>query len=250
MWNSLITPQPNKHIRIMMPKQSIPKGTEVIVGDENWYLVDYDIVSVPEIIFMSFTEGKYNELRDDLEKDIANASALNEWVIQIAPVAYAAKGDILKPVFSIMKNGEVQSDTQVSYVLGPGLQQNEDDIVVTMESGTTNLLIKYKDLAEAVQTIHVGESQELFSIVGNSEIRTTYDGEYTFARANSSTAVPDVQFTLEPTNLATITKSEHNSCVIHANDLNKTGTIILYVIYNGTRYEKEIQIISLWQVRK
>ena len=68
MWNSLITPQPNKHIRIIMPKQYIPKGTEIIVGDENWYLVDYDVVSVPEIIFMSFTEGKYNELRDDISR--------------------------------------------------------------------------------------------------------------------------------------------------------------------------------------
>lgn len=68
-------------------------------------------------------------------------------------------------------------------------------------------------------------------------------------RANSKAENPDVQFELEPTKLATIIKSEHNTCVIHANDLNKTGTITVYVIYNGERYEKEINIISLWQVK-
>ena len=87
-----------------MPKQSIPKGTEIIIGDENWYLVDYDIVSVPEIIFMSFTEGKYNELRDDLNEQLANADKLNKWEIKIAPETYVSQGEIIQPIFSISKN--------------------------------------------------------------------------------------------------------------------------------------------------
>lgn len=235
-----------------MPKQYIPKGTEIIVGDENWYLVDYDVVSVPEIIFMSFTEGKYNELRDDLEQDIANADKLNKWKIELAPVAYAAKGDIIHPVFSITKNGEVQADIEkeISYILGPGLRQDGEDVIVEMESGETSILIKYKDVAEALQTIHVGSAaKELFSIIGDDSLRVTYDGTYSFVRANSKAENPDVQFELESTKLAKITKSEHNTCVIHANDLNKTGTITVYVIYNGERYEKEINIISLWQVK-
>ena len=82
-----------------MPKQSIPKGTEIIIGDENWYLVDYDIVSVPEIIFMSFTEGKYNELRDDLNDQLANADKLNKWEIKIAPEANVSQGEIIQPIF-------------------------------------------------------------------------------------------------------------------------------------------------------
>lgn len=251
-WNSLITPQPNKHIRIIMPKQYIPKGTEIIVGDENWYLVDYDVVSVPEIIFMSFTEGKYNELRDDLEQDIANVDKLNKWKIELSPVAYAAKGDTIHPVFSITKNGEVQAniEKEISYVLGPGLRQDGEDVIVEMESGETSILIKYKDVAKALQTIYVGSAaKELFSIIGDDSLRVTYDGTYSFVRANSKAENPDVQFELEPTKLAKITKSEHNTCVIHANDLNKTGTITVYVIYNGERYEKEISIISLWQVK-
>jgi hypothetical protein len=39
-------------------------GTEIIIIDETWYLVDFDKNSVPGIIFMSFTETNFNEQRD------------------------------------------------------------------------------------------------------------------------------------------------------------------------------------------
>ena len=100
-----------------MPKQYIPKGTEIIVGDENWYLVDYDVVSVPEIIFMSFTEGKYNELRDDLEQDIANVDKINKWKIELSSVAYAAKGDTIHPVFSITNKASLYSVAILTAIL-------------------------------------------------------------------------------------------------------------------------------------
>ena len=41
-WNEMITPQPNKHINIIMPHQLMANGTEIIILDEVWYLVDYD----------------------------------------------------------------------------------------------------------------------------------------------------------------------------------------------------------------
>lgn len=247
-WNSLITPQPNKHIRIIMPKQSIPKGTEIIIGDENWYLVDYDIVSVPEIIFMSFTEGKYNELRDDLNDQLANADKLNKWEIKIAPETYVSQGEIIQPIFSISKNGIIQDITDITYVLGPGLKQNDDGtIVVEMAEGETSLIIKYKDVAEAYQQIHVGTTKENYAIVGNDTLRVTYQGIYEFKQANTQTSSLEVHFELENTKLASIVEQSGSTCKIQANNLNKTGMITLFVNYAGTRYEKQIKIISLWQ---
>jgi hypothetical protein len=41
-WHSVITPQPNKQIEVMMPHQLMPLGTEIMVLDEVWSLVDYD----------------------------------------------------------------------------------------------------------------------------------------------------------------------------------------------------------------
>ncbi len=231
-----------------MPKQSIPKGTEIIIGDENWYLVDYDIVSVPEIIFMSFTEGKYNELRDDLNDQLANADKLNKWEIKIAPETYVSQGEIIQPIFSISKNGIIQDITDITYVLGPGLKQNDDGtIVVDMAEGETSLIIKYKDVAEAYQQIHVGTTKENYAIVGNDTLRVTYQGIYEFKQANTQTSSLEVHFELENTKLASIIEQSGSICKIQANNLNKTGMITLFVNYAGTRYEKQIKIISLWQ---
>ena len=75
-WHNVITPQPNKYIEIILPHVLMPINTEIIVMDEAWYLVDYDQNSVPGVIFMSFTETKINEQRDDLENKIANADQI------------------------------------------------------------------------------------------------------------------------------------------------------------------------------
>ena len=39
-----------------MPHKLMALGTEIMVMDEVWYLVDYDQASVPGIVYMSFTE--------------------------------------------------------------------------------------------------------------------------------------------------------------------------------------------------
>lgn len=82
-WHSVITPQPNKYINIMMPHQLMALGTEIMVLDEVWYLVDYDQNSVPGVIYMSFTETNLNEQRDSLEQKLANADNLATWTIQM-----------------------------------------------------------------------------------------------------------------------------------------------------------------------
>ena len=58
-------------------------GTEIMVLDEVWYLVDYDQNSVPGVIYMSFTETNLNEQRDSLEQKLANADNLATWTIQM-----------------------------------------------------------------------------------------------------------------------------------------------------------------------
>jgi hypothetical protein len=82
-WHSVITPQPNKYINIMMPHQLMDLGTEIMVLDEVWTLVDYDQNSVPGIIYMSFTETNFNEQRDSLEDKLANADMLATWTIDM-----------------------------------------------------------------------------------------------------------------------------------------------------------------------
>lgn len=66
-----------------MPHQLMALGTEIMVLDEVWYLVDYDQNSVPGVIYMSFTETNLNEQRDSLEQKLANADNLATWTIQM-----------------------------------------------------------------------------------------------------------------------------------------------------------------------
>ena len=65
--------------------------------------------------------------------------------------------------------------------MGPGLKQNDNgSIVVEMAEGETSIMIKYKDVAEAYQQIHVGTTKENYAIVGNDTLRVTYQGIYEF----------------------------------------------------------------------
>ena len=66
-----------------MPRQKIDKGTEIIVGEEAWYLVDYDQISIPTIGYYSFNEDKVNELKDSVEEGLANINTLQKWEIEV-----------------------------------------------------------------------------------------------------------------------------------------------------------------------
>jgi hypothetical protein len=45
-WHNLISPQPNKYAELIMPRVQIERGTNFIIEDENWQLVEYDHTSV------------------------------------------------------------------------------------------------------------------------------------------------------------------------------------------------------------
>ena len=48
--------------------------------------------------------------------------------------------------------------------------------------------------------------------------------------------------------LAWVDSYQDNECVVMTNENNKLGSFILSIEYDGQIYEKEIRIISLWQV--
>ena len=45
-WHNLISPQPNKYAELVMPRVQIERGTNFIIEDENWKLIEYDHTSV------------------------------------------------------------------------------------------------------------------------------------------------------------------------------------------------------------
>ena len=60
-WHNLITPQPNKYAEIIMPRpvdensqviNTVDRGTNFIIEDESWKMVEADFTSVRGIIYM------------------------------------------------------------------------------------------------------------------------------------------------------------------------------------------------------
>lgn len=243
-WNELITPQPNKFIEIIMPYQEIRKNTEIIVFDEAWRLVDYDKVSVPGIIYMSFTETKINELTDDLYEQLANADKKQVWSINAPDKMYISVGEIFQPEYTISKDGLIVENNDAPQIMpGSGFIVNENGEIIANESGETMVILSYKN---AIKTILVSigkQNKQTGFISGDDYIRITKTAEYKLTIPNLN---GDIKFKSSNEELATVEMNGNTGKVI-TNKKNKLGTFTLSVIYDGVKYEKEIKIISLWQ---
>ena len=243
-WNELITPQPNKFIEIIMPYQYIRKNTEIIVFDEAWRLVDYDKVSVPGVIYMSFTETKVNDLTDDLREQLANADKKQIWKINAPNELYLSVGDTLKIDYTISKDGLILTDNNISPEImpGQGFIVNEFGEIIANEPCDTLVMVSYENALHTIQ-IHIGEAKPIGFISGDDYIRITQSAEYELVIPRLTGVL---EFKSSNPKLAQV-ETNNNICKVITNKKNKLGTFTLSVEYDGVKYEKEIKIISLWQ---
>ena len=93
--------------------------------------------------------------------------------------------------------------------------------------------------------ITIGAAEQEFSayIEGNDSIKLD---RYCTYQLIGTTPISNVEYSLEDTELATITEITDDKCILHANKKNKLGSITLVATYNGVQYTKEIQIVPLW----
>lgn len=240
-WHSVITPQPNKYINIMMPHQLMDLGTEIMVLDEVWTLVDYDQNSVPGVIYMSFTETNFNEQRDSLEDKLANADMLATWTIDMLEQRTVAANSMFELNYAILKDGVVQT-VKPEIIVEGNLTLLENNWIQVGPSGAGSITVKYRNI-EKVQRVAVGGTPAANVVfIGDDKIRVASTNIYKLENAT------DVEFIIEdPKNLVKL-QSANNICTIVANENNKLGTFILKAIYNGKIYSKTIQVVSLWQV--
>lgn len=259
-WHSVITPQPNKYINIMMPHQLMDLGTEIMVLDEVWYLVDYDQNSVPGVIFMSFTETNFNEQRDSLEDKLANADRLATWEIQMLKNRVVEANSIVDLNYTILKNGVAQ-DVEPIIEVSENLTLLNSHQVQVGNSGSGTITINYKGVVKT-QTLTVGKTPAAKLVVTCDEKIRVASEENKIVLQNAKEA-DVIDFIFEdwkdgegnipmPLNDLIDLKSvriEHNICYFNVNKKNKLGKFILKIKYNGNQViEKTIQVVSLWQV--
>ena len=268
-WHNLITPQPNKYAEIIMPrpvdeysqvKDTVDRGTNFIIEDESWKMMEADFTSVAGIIYMSLTENKVNFGYDDLEVDVADIDKL--------------KFPTLNPVYivgeEIIPNFNEQTLNEWEIVLiPPEVKEGETACVEFDENGKLKAVapgqaiikMRLRDFnkerpRQAVTKefeIVINESEQTAQlyICGPDKVRLDRYANYYLAEEGKETEenalVAEITIP-ENTEYGTleINTSKPNVYVFHANKKNKLGKLVLVTQYNGREYTKTIEIIPLW----
>ena len=261
MWHSLISPQPNKFAEIIMPRpllmgtdqDQLMRGITFIIENEGWEVIECDWTSVEGIVYMSLTESKVNYQYDDRDIDVAQT---DRYKFPKLSTLYTV-GDKIVPQF------EAGTLNQWEIVLSKPADCNfiSDDFVA-LAPGQCIITMSLKNRPAVTQTteiiINAAEQQFIAYIDGPDEIRLDRKAVYTL-KSNSVIDDEAVVITIQPdetakqnmpSEYATI-KSERDQnnklvYVLHANNKNKLGKIVLVANYQNQQYTKTVNIIPLW----
>ena len=251
MWHSLISPQPNKFAEIIMPrpilegtdKDELMRGITFIIENEGWLVIECDWTSVEGIVYMSLTESKVNYQYDDRDIDVADT---DRWKFPTLQPLYIV-GDKIVPQFEAGTLNEWEIElipTDTSLVE----KDESDDHWRAIAPGKLTFVMRLRGRAAVTKEYEVliNTPNIEFSayIDGPDEIKL--DRYCTYTLNGTSAILGTVEFTLVDTQLAVISETKTNECVIHANAKNKLGDIILQASYNGVTYTKTIKIKPLW----
>ena len=265
MWHSLISPQPNKFAEIIMPrpklqgldKDELLRGINFIIDDEAWTIIECDWTSVDGIVYMSLTESKVNYNYDDREIEVAD---LDRYKFPVLPTLYKV-GDTIVPEF------EAGTLNQWEIVLSkPEDCDFIDDNFVATGAGQCiiTMLLKGKPAVfKTVEiTINTHEEEFIAYIDGPDQLRLDRYGTYILVHDNTILDAeisimpdeddnrPQKEKEREPSIYASIKADkniENNTIyVLHANNKNKIGQLVLTATYEGKTYTKTVKIIPLW----
>ena len=250
-WNSLITPLPNKYAEIILPTHNISRHTKFIVEDEGWYVVEMDFSSVKGITYLSLTEDKINSINDDLENDIADIDKLASYKFVFPKDKQIFKvGEIINPVFSILKNGNpVIEKTHFSLEEKGVLSINKDKEIFAAQEGKSFMKIILTEHPEfyTIYEVEVNNSipeQNSGYIYGKDKIKLDNTNEYEIILLNSD--ILDFNFSISDEKLVRIEKIDINKCKLTANDDNLLGTVELTAKSGDLIFTKTITIVPLW----
>ena len=257
-------------------EKTINRGTNFIIEDEGWKMVEADFTSVEGIMYMSLTENKVNLQYDDLNVDVADIDKLIFPTIQ----SVYTKGEEIVPEF----NEQTLNEWQIVLV-APEVKEGEEPIVVPLDNGhlraenTGRVIIKMRlknydvdDPRKAVTkefevTIIDSNVERQLYIKGPDSIRLDRYATYQLVDENIKPTEEEpekniikesIVFELENITeqniaLGTLEKVYNQdktenlyTASIHANNKNKLGEIRLSAEYNNQTYTKIIKIVPLW----
>ncbi len=256
MWHSLISPQPNKFAEIIMPRpifrknsedyNELMRGVTFIIENEGWIVIECDWTSVEGIIYISLTESKVNYQYDDRDIDVADT---DRYKFPALPTLYKV-GEQIVPKF--------EEDTLNQWeinLIKPDDCDFIDDNFNAIAPGQCIIKMQLKNRPavehEVEVTIYPKDEPSLIYIDGPDNIKLDRYGTYVLkADENIINAEISIQKNQKTYDYATIKEdvdSNNNKIyVLHANDKNKLGKVILIATYQGKEYTKTVEIIPLW----
>lgn len=258
-WNSLITPQPNRYIEILVPTVAIRRYTSFIINGEGWFVIDKDNISIKGITYYTMCEQKLNYVDDDLVNEIAKKDQLAkyEFLIPTSPVTINVGQCIAfyDLPYSIVKNGQVVADRSIfdikmkSSDLSIVSLTNEE--ICGQSEGECNITLTgtligeiYMEPFTATYSIRVTPLKELAAYIeGNDTIKMDREQPYELKVDN----VIDETVLWEVSNeLVNIVSAIDGKCILRANNKNRLGTVTLTATYKHLVLTKEITVRALW----
>lgn len=248
-WNSLITPQANKYAEMIMPRREVEQGTTFIVENEGWHTVEFDISSVPGVMYLSLSEEKINTIYDDLENDIADTDRLAKYEIILPEKQQSfSVGDEIKIVYSMSKNGKpIDGECKITSLDKKKVKKVAGKLTA-VAAGEVELLLQFEknpDVQTKVQILVGKKSEKYYFIEGADTIKLDRFSAYHLAGTDIVSG--GVEYSIQgEEKLASIASVEDGICVVHANANNKLGSVTLVAKYNQEEYLKNIKIVPLW----
>lgn len=232
-----------------MPRRQIERATNFIIEDESWTVIEYDHTSVPGIIYLSLTEGKVNLIYDDLQENIADTDKIAQYELLIPEQMQTfVVGQEIKPIFTVTKNG-TPLEAEVNLFSTNKLFAKEiDGILTARKVGEVSIIIQLKDnpkICKKIKIQIIDEQIENFAAYIDGPATIMLDREKKYKLVGNAELQDAVKFSIN-SQLASITSSQSDSCVIKTNNKNELGTFVLTATYDGKDYTKEITIIPIW----
>lgn len=260
-WNGMITPQPNQFLDMIIPSNSdIDVNKRFIMSGRAWIVVDYDITSVPGVMYVSLTENKIDRIDDDSILGIAEYDSLNSYTIStIEDNIEVVLGTDYLIYPRVCHNGELVENIGLQYEIVDELTAvatiiNGGVKITGIMAGTTSINISLAAeptvaLQIPINVVATTTKAKEYGVLGNDTLKLGLSTQYALYEINSTEAtIPVTSFTVDkPTYVSgAIT---NGILVLTANEVGLTGDVMVTLTNSGppeVSAVKTITIRSLW----
>lgn len=260
-WNGTITPLPNQFLDVLLPYNTdITIGKKFLFSQRAWVVVDYDIVSVPGIMYLSLTEDKIDRMDDDQSIGIAEYSNFNNYTIEIATTNIEIVLGTPYNIYPIVKrNGEIITNESLRYEIVNETLASDTNIsggvrLSGIAAGTTSLIISLEaepdmHLETPLVVVSAGTVEPEIVVSGPDILRLGMTGVYNLYKVHETETLLTIDsFSVDVAGRVSGVIT-NGVLTLTVNDEGLVGNVVVTLVHDGPpqfSVTKTISIRSLW----